>query len=91
MKNRRSVAMNTVPPFGVIPDPKACNLRRIKRWDSADKITRALLIFVWILKLFICALFLVACLSSVAAILSPIPLIIGLKVFASPPFGRRFE
>ncbi len=80
-----------VMPFGTIPDRKARNSQRIKRWDVAGKMIKVCLVSVWILKLLICVLFIFACAFSGAIVLTPIPLFLGLNVFTAPPFGVRSD
>lgn len=80
-----------VMPFGTIPDRKARNSQRIKRWDVAGKMMKVCLVSVWFLKLLICVLFIAGCILSGAVILVPIPVVLGLSVFTAPPFGVRSD
>lgn len=67
--------------------PEERNESRKIRWQKSNKLTRFLLIFVWIDKLIICGLLTFVCFASGAIILSPVPVILGLKFFAEIPTG----
>lgn len=67
--------------------PEERNEVRKIRWQKSNKLVRFLLMFIWIDKLFICGLFTFACFASGAIILSPIPILLGLKFLVEIPTG----
>lgn len=72
---------------GRFPTPEERNQRRKQRWKKAGKFTRFLLVLLWLDQLFLCGLLAFVCFASGSAILSPIPIFLGLKIFLAIPCG----
>lgn len=76
-------------PMSPAPTPEERNQRRIKKWDNSGPILHTLMMLAWILELFL-MVFLAACFCLAgAAILTPIPFLIRLKIFTCIPCGTR--
>lgn len=59
---------------------------RYVKWQKSDGLVRSLLVILWLLKILTCGFLFVCFIMAGAALLSPVPLILGLKFFSEAPF-----